>query len=110
MGYNTAVILLNDTMHEIERDAEFGQKLASHCRQVEGPRDGSYGPHGAKALAPQHAGTLQIVGVGGNTIRSLGYASLGADDLAIVKAMANRLGYRLTRIPGRSALREAEGK
>lgn len=102
MGYNTAVVVLNDTMHEIERDTEFGQKLAFHCRQVEGPRAGSeYGPHGIKALPPAHADTLQIVGIGGNTIRALGYAHLDADDLAVVKSMAYRLGYRLTRIPGR---------
>jgi len=102
MGYNTAVVLLNDTMHEIERDTEFGQKLAQYCREVESlpVRSFDYGPHGVRALPPAHSSGLQIVGVGGNTIKRLGHATLEADDLALVKAMAWRLGYRLTRIAG----------
>jgi hypothetical protein len=107
MGYNTAVVLLNDTMHEVESDPEFGRELAQHCRRAESAGGQfNHGPHGSKALPPAHSSTLQIVGVGGNTIRQLGFASLGADDLAVVKAMALRLGYRLTRIPDQKEARD----
>lgn len=66
MGYNTAAIFLNDTLHELARDPEAGAKIQSHV--LRGRREPNYGPHGVQALPSQHADTVQIVAVGGNTM------------------------------------------
>lgn len=94
MGFNTAVVILNDHLHELEKDQKLGEKLA-HAISMAG-RDRLY-TSGFEVLPTQHADTMQIIAVGGNTIRRLGYSSWSADNERILKDLASDLGYRVVK-------------
>ncbi len=71
MGYNTIVVVYNDHLGSIEKDPEFGKKLASAIL------DGGVGSHepilvrsgGAVVVETHHADHETYVAVGGNTGR-----------------------------------------
>jgi len=104
MGYNTTVIVLNDALHAIKDDPEFGKKLAAAVSHV-----GCYGQqkdvsalghvNAATVVETHHADGNAIVAVGGNCATRIGF-SFGThhnhdDTLKIVKELANQLGYSL---------------
>ena len=94
MGFNTAVIVRNDFLHEIKDDPQFGEKLygaiISNGREYHG--------QGFSVLPSQHADYMQVVTIGGNSIRSLGFGgSWTAEDKDILKALAASMGYRLVK-------------
>lgn len=71
MGLNTTVVVLNDALHEIKDDPEFGAKLYRACIEK---RDGSpeYISAGSYCTAAvvvetHHADHNVLVRVGGNT-------------------------------------------
>ena len=99
MGFNTAIVVLNDMLHEIERDAGFGKKVADEVREAYSRRPGYRGWQNSFAVLPsQHAATDQLVVVGGNTIRTL--EQLKPDDAErILRDMAFRLGLRVSKSP-----------
>ena len=71
MGWNTAVLILNDALGDIERDPEFGRNLARAIRQQvcsASPVDVSAGNHvnAASVIAQEHADNPFIVKFGGN--------------------------------------------
>lgn len=85
MGFNAVVVVLNDRLAEIERDPEFGKKLAAAIRyqgwgRGAKPGDAGYRPFGNEAtgqtqvISVAHADNMQIVAVGGNTGQVLGYS------------------------------------
>ena len=94
MGFNTAVMILNDHIHEIAKDRHFGEKLAEAISRA--GRERLY-TSGFEVLPTQHADTMQIVAIGGNTMRRLGYSSCYADDEQILRDLANDLGFRVSR-------------
>lgn len=96
MGFNTAMMVQNDHLHEIENDPEFGRKVSDAVRQTYG-REKPY-MHGFDMLPTAHADTMQVVAVGGNTIRRLGYSGYAAEDEAILRDVARQLGFRLVKI------------
>ncbi len=69
MGLNTAVIIRNDFLYAIKDDPAFGDKVYSaiiaHGR-------GPYHGQSFDVLPSAHADYMQIVAVGGNSIRRLG--------------------------------------
>lgn len=94
MGFNTAMIVRNDFVHEIAKDIDFGTKVKTAI-SIAGHLDIR---HQEFAVLPsQHADTAQIVVVGGNMIRSLGFGDCKDSDEALLKKLAARMGYKLVR-------------
>lgn len=105
MGYNSTVIVMNDALHAIREDPEFGRKLAQAILTLnrhEGRGvDISAGMHcnAAIAIETHHADSNTIIAVGGNCATVLG-ATYGThhekeDQLEILKQLADKLGYSL---------------
>jgi hypothetical protein len=101
MGLNTAAIILNDCLHELEQSPDAGEQIAWAIRQ--GSRGDGRTHRGVTILPSQHADTVQIVAVGGNTIRSLGYGHWRDDDVALLKALAAQHGFNLVRKPAKAS-------
>lgn len=94
MGFNTAFMVLNDHLSEIAKDKNFGEKLRYSI--TVGDRDPFAFNHGV-VLPTQHADTMQIIAVGGNTARTMGFGTWTQDDLALIKILADKHGYTLTK-------------
>lgn len=99
MGFNATVVVLLDQLHVIERDPEFGKKLAQAIRyRASRPTDDreapGYRPFGAEAtgqtqvIEVHHADKQMVVAVGGNTGRVLGYGgNYNYEDDEILKVL-----------------------
>lgn len=98
MGFNTAVMVLNDCLHEIEKDPEFGRKLSEEVREAYSRR-GHDGWHNSFSVLPsQHADWDQLVVIGQNRMRR--FEDIKAEERdALLKRLARDAGYRLSRIP-----------
>jgi hypothetical protein len=95
MGLNTALIVRNDFLHEIKDDAEFGQKVYGAI--VSNGR-GPYHGQSFDVLPSDHADNMQIVAIGGNIMRRLGYGGYWtATDEDILRNLADSMGFRLVR-------------
>lgn len=97
MGFNTAVVILNDHLHDIEKDPLFGKKLADEQREAYSRRPGYRGWQNSFAVLPsEHADTDQLVVVGGNTIRRA--KDLTPEDAErILRQLAFDLGFKVSR-------------
>ena len=115
MGYNTTVVVMNDGLGYIENDPDFGKKLARAISQMAvTPRgqtvDVSAGPHvnAATVIESHHADGTTVIAVGENYGRELTQYQIHTGrlvgeerDLAILKELADQLGYTLRRKPKR---------
>lgn len=98
MGMNTACIIRNDFLHEIEKDAEFGKKVADAVRQIGNPRPPYHG-QSFDILPSCHADCIQIVAIGGNLIRRLGHGgNYRATDTDILRNLAASMSYRIVKL------------
>lgn len=109
MGYNTAVMILNDAMDGLKTDPDVGKKLHDAILRSSRPEfrergvDFSIGNHcnGGGVLPSQHADQVQIIAVGGNYMRPLGTVWNGwrdmQDSVEMTKKLADSLGYRLVK-------------
>lgn len=105
MGFNTAVMILNDQLHLIEQNADFGKDLRHAIAMAH--RDG--GDHGGFAVLPsQHADYDQVVVIGGNRMRAM-HAIPEVEREKLLRALAHQYGFRLSRIPTPSQLTGREG-
>ena len=115
MGYNSTLIVMNDALHEIANDPEFGHKLVRAIQSLSiadayTSRMGaniSAGMHcnAATAIESHHADGNAIIAVGGNCATVLGM-TFGThheeeDKLIILKQLAHHLGYSLRKSPAR---------
>jgi hypothetical protein len=69
MGLNTTVLVLNDALGQIEKDPEFGKKLAAAIKSHGNAQvDVHAGYHcvAATVIETHHADMTAVVGVGGN--------------------------------------------
>lgn len=97
MGFNTAMVILNDHLNEIERDPFFGRKVSKAVRDVYGTRERNW-DNSFTVLPSEHADWDQLVVIGGNTIRRLD--ELPDDErLSLLRRLARASGYRLSRMP-----------
>lgn len=99
MGYNSTVVVMNDALHQIENDPDFGKKLAQAVRSLSVRNDYadvSAGNHcnAATVVATHHADIHSVVIVGGNNGKVIG-SSLYSDTEKIFREVADQLGYRL---------------
>lgn len=113
MGYNTAVMLLNDHIDGLNTDTGFGPRLHDSILESSRPEYRGRGKslplghcgNGAMVLESQHADNVQIVAVGGNCMIPLG-TLWGAwrhmtEPEKLLKSLADQMGYRLVRKPQR---------
>ena len=111
MGFNTAALILNDGLHNIQQDTEIGQKIYSAIATAH--RDGgdisSGGHYGVMTvLPPVHADYFQVVLIGHNTIKRLSTA-FSSDPEAILRGMADEMGYSLRKRARKGAASPAKG-
>lgn len=87
MGYNAVLVVLNDNLCEIENDPEFGRKVAKAIRAFSRLRPDRIPPitGQTQVLSVEHADTVQIVAVGGNSGRILGYGGATDSDGQLLK-------------------------
>jgi hypothetical protein len=123
MGFNTTVVVLNDALGEIENDPKFGQRLASAVKELsvrKGRIDVPAGNHAnaASVVETHHASENAVVVVGGNFGSVLGNVYAGnsivvarhheeAGQVEILKSLAEKFGYRLSKIPNKKPERRS---
>jgi hypothetical protein len=111
MGFNSALIILNDGLSDIKEDKEFGKKVHDSILRL--------GIHGidyvdigsgshcncASVIACNHADEVSVIAVGGNYGSVIGKVWNGnkghhkdEDKIRILKTLADDLGYRLEKI------------
>ena len=106
MGYNTTVVILNDGLGQISKDADFGRNLSDAILRLpsQGEQTVSAGNHGNPCIAIEthHADMKAIVAVGGNDGEVLGHAHYSATRLDILRMLAEKEGYSLRKKPAPS--------
>lgn len=113
MGFNTTLVIYNDSLHHIARDVEIGRKIERACLSVgmngEKPVDINYrddmscGSAGI-AVETHHADGQTLVAVGGNTAQVISnYCGSYSenDKVALLRNVASELGYTLKKKPNR---------
>jgi hypothetical protein len=102
MGYNSTLVILNDALHEIEKDKDFGKKVHDAVITVNRgkPVDISSGFHcnAATVIETHHADQISLIAVGGNCGQDFGYVgNYRSKPLDMLKALADKLGYRIVK-------------
>lgn len=114
MGWNTSMIVLNDALHMIEEDTQFGANVAKAVRQLNmrgvskyrpildvpaiSPSGNSIHANAASVIEQHHADYTVLVAFGGNTARSLGHVGgYRSTDEDILRALADKMGYRIVK-------------
>ena len=112
MGYNTTVLLLNDAMGEIEKDPAGWWRETKHQAYLfhererkECGQDYGLGNHanGFEIAQIAHADVTSVIAVGGNYSTlllaeiGLGYQHTEEGQVKILKALAEKLGYNVSR-------------
>jgi hypothetical protein len=102
MGFNTACIVLNDFLHEIEKDPQFGRKVADAVRANGNERHMRHYTPGFSVLQSQHADYVQVVAISGNTIRWLGSGgNYRSTDEEVLRRLADGMGFDIVPKKGR---------
>ena len=113
MGYNTVFLLCNDQLDDIAlNQQEFGEAIVKATTQACG-RDIPFAlkGFGVRLIQQEHADSLGIIALGGNTISHLGYVQVsnrGDDEakLKIIRQLAASMGYNLHRKPTRPYMKD----
>ena len=116
MGWNTSVVLYNDSLHMIRDDPEFGRRL--HDAAVQAIRGEhvdfcTHSPRGGSASAgmvieTHHADQTALIAVGGNYGNCLGttwgYSHHEKEQqLEVLRRIADQFGYSLRKKPERKS-------
>jgi hypothetical protein len=97
MGFNTAMVVLNDHLSAIENDPHFGRRVSEAVRDVYGRRQPNWDTS-FTVLPSEHADFDQLVVVGGNSIRRMtDLPQAEAENL--LRDLAWQLGFTLRRKP-----------
>lgn len=116
MGFNTTVLIQNDALSSIEKDKDFATALVNAILMLSSNCSLKYGidvpaiadngksvfANAATVLEQHHSSETTIVAVGGNYGTVLGHYCSHKhhepeDKLAIVKELADGLGFRLVK-------------
>lgn len=118
MGFNTTVVVLNDSLGAIENDPHFGRNLARAITQQSGQRIDQDVPaysydavgdvcgihcNAATVIESHHADGTAIVAVGQNMgtrldeVWCVGNPWTDEGKLDILKQMADKMGYRVVK-------------
>ncbi len=105
MGYNTPILVLNDTADLLRSDANAGPKildaiLESHRTKTQSVTltNGRLIASPVIVLEPKHADATRLLVVGQNSIEELAelwYCGSKPED--VLKALADKLGYRVVK-------------
>ena len=108
MGFNTTMIVLNDALDAIEKDKEFGKKVANAVKQLTlRPDDGrgidissGCNANAATVIEQHHADYTVLCAVGGNCVTVLGSVfafrhNTEEVQYQLLKMLADKLGYIL---------------
>lgn len=102
MGFNTAMIVRNDFLHDIKEDPKFGEKVWTAVCYEGNEEHMPYVGQSFSVLPSSHADYMQVIAVGGNRIRRLGFGgNYRSTDEEILKGLAASMGYNLVKKPGR---------
>lgn len=114
MGYNTSILILNDSLDAIKKDEQFGKRLADGILESYGRPSGKIdvraGMHmsAVSIIAQHHADVKSLIMVGGNYGREIErfhyeFPIYDSDrgKLAILRKFAWQLGYRVVKKPER---------
>lgn len=119
MGFNTALMVLNDGLHCLDDDPDAGKRIYNMVLEACTGRRGEVfstglaimhngearGSHGGvvSCLSSLHADELQIIAVGGNRIQYLGYGGgYSADPETMLRNLADQMGYRIVKKASRA--------
>lgn len=109
MGFNTTVVFLNDGLHHIEDDEDFGKKLVDAIRNFrKGDRFNNVifadkGGNVAEVIAVEHADHSIMVLVGGNSGTVVDPYACGFNhheekaQIVALQSLADKLGFKLTK-------------
>lgn len=99
MGLNTPAIIINDRLHELEGAPDAGKRIGRAVRNHDSDRpDYSSESIGVKVIQCGHSSGIQIVAVGGNAIRALGWSNdCHDDDEKLLRKLADAMGFRVVR-------------
>ena len=115
MGFNTTMIVMNDALHCIKEDPDFGCKLAEAIIQCAGSGilqgnhladvpAGSFA-NAATVIESHHADGTAVVAIGGNIGTNLGivfpYGDKEEYSVRVLRQLADQLGYQLRKKPRR---------
>jgi hypothetical protein len=120
MGFNTTVVVHNDSLGTISKDPEFGKNLArailsigfrdDKCIGVSAHADNCVHCNAVEVIETHHADSVVAVAVGGNYGVEIGYAggykTMGSDvdsKIEMVRTLAENLGYTLRKKPKRKS-------
>lgn len=114
MGYNSTVVVMNDALHAIAEDKEFGKKLSDAVLRVSGhgsrplqfrsDADVSAMSHvnAATVIETHHADGMNLIAVGGNAGYDFGHmGGYRAVEEELLRNWAHKLGYDLRKKPQR---------
>jgi hypothetical protein len=108
MGFNTTVIVLNDALHAIAEDPQFGKKLAAAVmslgsgRKYDAVISAMNHVNAATAIESHHADAFSVVAIGGNMGAVLGYGGgYRNTNEEILKALASSMGFVVHRKPAK---------
>jgi len=99
MGFRTVIALNNDLSHEWQRDPELGRKIFEATSGCRSSNEFQYGA----AIEQVHADVQSLIitdGYQGKAIAHTNWYSQKEDsqrDLELLKAFAERMGYRIVR-------------
>jgi hypothetical protein len=110
MGYNATVVVMLDSLDEIRKDKNFGEKLFHAILKVEhGNANGidissGHSCNAATVIEKHHADGVSLIAVGGNCASVLS-SYVGSSHVSeenrvnILKTWADQMGYRVVKKP-----------
>lgn len=114
MGYNSTILVMNDALHAIGEDGEFGKKLKqaiSSYPRVKDPnisavsKDGAIHCNAATVIDCQHADVTQVVTVGWNSGIVVDRQYINYHDMEmtteekVLRNLAEKLGFYVSKKP-----------
>lgn len=104
MGFNTPVLILNDALHLIENDSQFGKKIADAAANNKTTDIGVGGHANAATVYPaEHADIVQVMAFGGNHASVLTKLHNGGrhytsdEQVKLLEDLADTYGFRLVK-------------
>jgi hypothetical protein len=105
MGFNSTVLILNDRLHEIAEDPEFGKRISDGITSLNYDPQKEYITGQTSVIETHHADNTAVIAVGGNHATVLGYTygtlshHKEEDQIEILKQLAEKYGYSLRKKP-----------
>jgi len=113
MGFNTTIVIHNDALGELKENPDIGKRLFHKILQAGTGRKENEVPRWQRSFGPgfvvetHHADDTALIAVGGNdaTILHMSRHSHHTEEhqIELLREWADRLGYRISKKPGKKA-------